>query len=283
MNDATSVVEMLTLQQTGPDGFLAQNLSGPSPVVFGGQILAQTVVAASQSVPGKELKSFHTIFARGASPERPLEIDVEPLQDGRSFASLSISTRQADRLCTRSVALLHSPDADLIRHSADPPSVPTPAQTPTRPGGHPWWEIRVVDDVDLLDPDQVGPPELQVWSRFSDVPPGLAASQALLAFASDGLLIATAMRPHEGVGQSLAHLTISTSVVAQTVSFHEPFDAGGWLLLVHHSPWAGRGRSYGSADVFSEDGRLVASFTQENMIRDMPAGQAPADGHRAKH
>jgi acyl-CoA thioesterase II len=135
----------------------------------------------------------------------------------------------------------------------------------------------------MQDPNQVGPPELYVWSRFSQVPAGLAASQALLAFASDGFLIATAMRPHPGVGQALAHVTISTSVVAQTISFHEPFDAGGWLLLAHRSPYAGRGRSYGEADVFSEDGRLVASYTQENIIRHMPDGQAPTSGQRAKY
>jgi acyl-CoA thioesterase II len=85
-------------------------------VVFGGQILAQTVVAASDYVSGKEIKSLHTIFARGASPDRSLEIDVEPLQDGHSFSSLSISASQGDRLCTRAVALLHDAEADLIRH-----------------------------------------------------------------------------------------------------------------------------------------------------------------------
>jgi acyl-CoA thioesterase II len=104
----------------------------------------------------------------------------------------------------------------------------------------------------------------------------LTASQALLAFASDGFLIATAMRLHKGVGQSLAHVTISTSVVAQTISFHEPFDAREWLLLAHRSSYAGRGRSHGQADVFTEDGRLVASYTQDNIIRHMPAGRAPA-------
>ena len=275
--------EMLTLERIGTHQYRADNLSGPAPVIFGGQILAQVVVAASQSVPGKELKSLHTVFARGGSPEHPLEIDVEPLQDGRSFASLSISARQGDRLCTQSVALLHDPEPDLIRHATDPPAGPGPDQIPSRSGGHPWWELRVVDDVDMQDPNQVGPPELYVWSRFSQVPAGLAASQALLAFASDGFLIATAMRPHPGVGQALAHVTISTSVVAQTISFHEPFDAGGWLLLAHRSPYAGRGRSYGEADVFSEDGRLVASYTQENIIRHMPDGQAPTSGQRAKY
>ena len=83
------------------------------------------------------------------------------------------------------------------------------------------------------------------------------------------------MRPHPGVGQALAHVTISTTVLTHTLSFHEPFDASQWLLLAQESPYAGRGRSYGRAHVFSADGRVVASFVQDNMIRDFPAGQAP--------
>ena len=106
---------------------------------------------------------------------------------------------------------------------------------------------------------------------------------ALLAYASDGFLIATAMRPHEGGGQSLAHRTVSTTVLTQTISFHEPFAASDWLLLAHEAPFAGRGRSYGRANVFTTDGAMVASYVQDNMVRDFPAGQAPAAGQRSAH
>jgi acyl-CoA thioesterase-2 len=278
---------MLGLEETGPRSYRAGNLAGPAPVVFGGQILAQTVVAAARSAPGKELKSLHTVFVRGAAPDRPLELDVDVLQDGRTFATLNVSVHQGDRLCTRSLALLHVPEADLIRHTADPPSVTPPDQTPARAVSHPWWDLRVVGDVVFDDPEQVGPAEVAVWSRFRDVPARpagteVSASQALLAFASDGFLIATAMRPHKGVGQALAHVTISTTVTAQTLSFHERFRADEWLLLAHHSPYAGRGRSFGRADVFTEDGRLVASYAQENVIRNFPEGQRPPPGQRAK-
>jgi acyl-CoA thioesterase II len=143
-------------------------------------------------------------------------------------------------------------------------------------------ELRFVDDVDINDPALIGPPELDVWSRFPDAPADPVTNQALLAYATDGFLIATAMRPHEGVGQALAHTAISTTVLSHTLTFHEPVDASAWLLLAHESPYAGRGRSYGRANVFTEDGALVASYVQENMIRDFPKGQAPAAGERSK-
>jgi acyl-CoA thioesterase len=272
---------MLALEQSGTGTFIARNLPGPGQVVFGGQILAQTTMAAAASAPGKEVKSLHTVFARGAALDTPLEIVVDPIQDGRTFATLSLTVRQRDRICTRSTALLHAPEPDLIRHSLPEPAASPPSALRPYGTGETWWDRRIVDDVDFNEPDAVGPAELLVWSRFHGVGSELAAQQAMLAFASDGFLIATAMRPHKGVGQSMAHRTISTSVIAQTIDFHEPFSAEHWLLMAHSSPYAGRGRSFGRADVYTEDGRLVASFSQENMIRQFGEGQAPAPGQQS--
>jgi acyl-CoA thioesterase len=81
------------------------------------------------------------------------------------------------------------------------------------------------------------------------------------------------MRPHHGIGQSLAHRTVSTTVLTQTLTFHEPFRAADWLLLDQRSSYAGRGRSRGTANVYTAEGGLVASFSQDNMIREMPEGR----------
>jgi acyl-CoA thioesterase len=62
-------------------------------------------------------------------------------------------------------------------------------------------------------------------------------------------------------------------VLSHTLTFHEPFSASEWLLLSHHSTHAGHGRCYGRANVFQEDGTLVASFVQDAMIRPMKADQ----------
>jgi len=284
MAELSELLDVLHLEPGDGGVLTGQNLKvGGGSVVFGGQLLAQSLIAGASIDDTKHVKSLHTIFARGAALDVPLTYDVETLQQGRAFASASVTARQGDRLCTRSSVLLSAEEPDLIRHQADAPSAGTPAEA--TPGGHgpDYWEIRSVGGVDIADPDEVGPPELGVWTRFRGDPLDVTTSQALLAFASDGFLIGTAMRPHPGAGQKLAHITISTSVIAHTMSFHEPFDATEWMLLQHESPYAGRGRSHGRAQVFTEDGRLVASFTQENMIRDYPAGQAPAPGRRAAH
>jgi acyl-CoA thioesterase II len=264
----------LDLQETDQDHYRAGNVNTGGGVVFGGQLLGQAIVAANRHAPDKYVKTIHTIFARGGSMDHDVEIAVDVMHSGRAFASSTVTISQGDRLCCRSLVLLSSEEPDLIRHGVSKPEVGTPDEA--KPGGHAEgaWEVRVVDGLDISDPDTVAPAELNVWSRFVGAPDDKTISQALLAFATDGFLIGTAMLPHAGVGQAQAHVTLSTGVVSHTLTFHEPVDAADWLLLAHRSPYAGRGRSYGAADVFNQEGALVASFVQDNMIREIPSGRA---------
>jgi acyl-CoA thioesterase len=259
------LVAALDLEAAGTNQYVAQHVvANGLGVVFGGQLLAQALVAAVTGHEDKRVKTLHTVFARGASPAEPLEIDVDPMHTGRTFASTTVTIRQGDRLCARSIALLTAEEDDFIHHADPAPTLQPPTDGDDAKGK---WEVRVVDDVDVSDPDLTGPPDLDVWVRFPGAPDDQTIGQALLAFASDGFLIGTAMRPHEGVGQAQAHVTVMTGVVSHTLTFHEPFAAADWLLLSHHSPHAGHGRTYGRADVFRTDGALVASYVQDGMIR----------------
>ncbi len=283
MSELSGLQKVLELEPAGDGRFKAENFdTGFGGVVFGGQLLAQTIVAASTADPSKEVKTVHTIFARGGAMDQPLDLEVEPIHVGRALASATVTVRQGERLCSRSLVLLSAVEPDLIRHGTGAPPAGAPEDAPRSGGGEEFWEIRVVDGVDLADPDAVGPAELLVWSRFAGAEATGVTGQALLAYATDGFLIGTAMRPHPGIGQSMSHVSISTSVLSHTLTFHEPVDATAWHLLAHRSPYAGRGRSYGAADVFTEDGRLVASFVQDNMIRAFPDGQQPGPDGRSK-
>jgi acyl-CoA thioesterase len=267
-----SLLRAFTLEPTGPGAYRAENADGGSGVVFGGQLLGQSIVAALAGQEGKAVKTVHTLFARGASPGSPLELAVDRVHEGRSFASSSVTISQGGRTCTRSLLLLSADEPDLIRHADSPPPVPGPDRCEPASHGSKDWEIRIVGGVDVGDPDAVGPPELDVWSRFAGAPDDPALDQALLAYATDGFLIGTAMRPHAGVGQVQAHRTLSTGVVSHTLTFHEPCAAREWVLLSHRSSYAGHGRCYGRANVFRADGTLVASFVQDGMIRPLPPG-----------
>lgn len=260
-----SILQSLHLEPAGEGRYRAENVDTGHPVVFGGQLLAQSIVAALLGHDALAVKTLHTVFARAASPDEGVEITVDPVHAGRSLASSTVTIAQGERICTRSMVLMSAEEPDLIRHAEPAPPTPTPAGPPAGED----WAVQIVGGVDLSAPELVGPPELSVWTAFPDAPEDPATSQALLAFATDGFLIGTAMRPHEGVGQAQAHVSLSTGVLSHTITFHEPFSAARWLLLAHRSLYAGRGRSYGRADVFREDGQLVASFVQDSMIRAM--------------
>jgi acyl-CoA thioesterase II len=250
-------------------------------VVFGGQLLAQAIVAASLRHPGKDVRSIQAVFARPGRTDATTELAVESMHDGRSFASDTVTAWQGDRLCARFIVLLDADEPDVVRHDVAMPRVPGPDDAaPTGPAGlvYPGSDLRIVDDVDLWNVDApVGPAETFFWTKGPALPDDASVHRAVLAWATDGFLIGTALRPHAGINQNDAHRGLSTGVVAHTIVFHEPFRADEWLLLAHESPYAGRGRSFGNADVFTEDARYVASYVQTNMIRFF-ADPAMADG-----
>jgi acyl-CoA thioesterase-2 len=92
VTDLAGLLAVLDLERSGVHQFRATHLDEGHGVVFGGQLLAQTVVAATRTMPDKELLSLHTVFARGGTFDEPLTIDVDVMASGRSMASLTVTT-----------------------------------------------------------------------------------------------------------------------------------------------------------------------------------------------
>jgi acyl-CoA thioesterase len=273
------LVSALTYETVAPDRFRFPNVElGERGVVFGGELLAKmTMAAAAVDRSGrKTVKSSHGLFARPVYVEDDVEVTVDVLHAGRVFATVSTTLWQGDRPCARAMVLLHEPEPDLIRHAVPAPVVEGPERSTPYGGPSMGREARTVGGVDINDADTEGPAEVFVWVRVPGAPQDQVMSQALLAHASAGFLIGTAMSPHAGVGQGIAHRDISTGIIGHTISFHDDFDAGQWLLVTNTGPFAGRGRSFGRGDAFTASGTMVASFSQEAMIRHFPEGQSSA-------
>jgi acyl-CoA thioesterase len=272
--------EALELEPVGEGRFRVHSLReiGEGDVVFGGQAAAQMLAAAATVDPTKPVKAISTLFDRAAVRMRPMELEVDVLRTGRSFANVTVTSFQGGRLCARSLVMLSADEPDVIRHATTPPDVPPPEECPTwnayvvgGPESVGGRAMRVVGGVDPSDSDAVGPAELQYWVRLDAAEASRVDSQAFLPFATAGPDIGVAMRPHPGFGTRDAHHRVSTGILAHAVTFHEPFDAREWMLVSLESPYAGRGRSYARGHVFSRAGALLASFTQDNMIRELPA------------
>lgn len=278
-------LELLELQARGEGRYVAPHEGDGEArdVVFGGQMLAQMIVAATASTPGKRVKSVQAVFARAASYKAPLEIDVDPVHVGRVFGSQAVRVHQGDRNCVQAIVLLDVAEPDLITHAVAMPDVPGPDECEPSPAAlvFPGAEVRIVGNVDTWSPDApVGPAEQHIWTRLPGPSLDETRSQAVLAWATDGYLIGTAMRPHSGIGQDQAHRTISTGVISEALSFHRSFDASEWVLMALESPYAGGGRTYGRAHVFTQDGSMVASFAQENIVRAFAQPPSGADPHK---
>ncbi|MQY29341.1 acyl-CoA thioesterase [Nocardia aurantia] len=273
--------ELLRLMDVQPqgDGIFSAPAHGPTArdVVEAGQMLGATVVAAAKQVPGQRVVSASMIFSRAAAHSRPLTVHLDPVRTGRTFSTLEVQVRQQDTQRCSGVVLLDADAADLIRGSIAMPEVDPPDRLRSHdvPGAVvDGRDIRVVDDAYDHDPDRIGPPELFVWTRFRDAPAHEYLHQALLTQSTTHWTVAAAMRPHSGIGESMAHRSVSTGITMTTVTFHDTADVSTWLLYATRATYAGRGQAQSDGHVFDVDGRLVASYSVHAMIR----GLLPRNG-----
>ena len=266
-----NLLACLEMAETTPGTYAGANLALDYHRVFGGQILAQTILAATTAAAdGKQVKSLAQLFPREGNSELRMDYAVTKHQEGRTFASTGVVASQTDhtgRAKPVSVATLslHTPEDGPVRQD-DAPSVGKPEDAVLTDLGMIPWETRVVDGVDLSD-RAAAPAAYRFWMRTPSVPDSPGLHQALLAHATDLTVIGTALRPTEGLSQADTMTRFHSAVTSHSLWFHQPFRADEWLLVDQCSPILAGGRAYGRGDVWTLDGRLVASFAQESMIR----------------
>jgi len=262
--DLADLVACTRLTEVEPGVVEGQNLDIGYHRVFGGQILAQVIAAASAASPAKSVKSLSVLFPREGDTSQPMRYRVVQHQDGRTFGTTEVVASQAGKVIAVALLSMHV-DEDGLHRTDPPPDVGEPAGAVARDLAMVPWEVRVVGDVDLAD-RTAGPPTLELWMRTSALDDDRHLHQALLAHATDLTLIGTALRPFEGVSQADSTVTLHTAVTSHALWFHQPFRIDRWLLVAQHSPVVAGGRAYGRGDVFAGD-ELVASFAQEAMVR----------------
>jgi acyl-CoA thioesterase-2 len=262
--DFDDLLAALALRDLGAGCLEGDNLDIGYHRVFGGQLLAQMLVAAGAQEPDKSIKSLHTLFPREGDTATPMEYRASTVHAGRTFATVQVVATQGARLVATALASMHA-DEDGLHRSDEPPAVGTPEKATATDLWLIPWETRVVGGVDLADA-AAGPPDLHWWMRTPSLPDDQRVHQALLAHATDLTMIGTALRPFDGISQADSTRTLQTAVTSHTLWFHQPFRMDDWLLVAQHSPVVARGRAFARGDVFAGD-RVVASFAQEAMVR----------------
>jgi acyl-CoA thioesterase-2 len=272
--DLGNLLDCLDLRGTGEGAYAGDNYDLAYRRVFGGQLLGQTIRALTGTCPDKQVKSLTMQFTREGDPDLPVDLRVDVVQNGRSFATCGVTISQATATGPRTIAVvtasLHVPEDGPERADAAPDVVP-PGWAEPRPSSILPWEVRIVDGVDLTDPT-VRPPVYRTWMRIPDLGDHSPLDepwvhQALLAHASESTIIGTALLPLEGISQADAQKKFVSAVTSHTVWFHAPVRMDAWLLIDQHSPLMRGHRVFGRADVWTGDGHLVASVAQESMVR----------------
>lgn len=244
------------------------------PIVEGSQMLGQAIIGACRIVPHRRVGSATMLFTKAVNAQQPYRLRFDVATGGRTFSALDVRVEQGGRACTTGSLLLGVTSPDVIRHTDPMPDVAGPYDSAPHDMSVLGRDLRIVDDVYTGDPDApVGPPELHTWVRFCDIPDDQPLHAGLLAQFMGHMPIAAALRPHAGIGQDQAHVTLSTAPMAISASFHADVDMHEWVLYTHRATAAGDGMSHAECRAYTESGTLLASFTVTSMIRafDNPA------------
>ncbi len=250
--------------------------------VFGGQVAAHALVAASRTVEQPFVAhSLHSYFLRPGDTAVPIVYDVENLRDGRSFATRRVVARQHGRPIYFMTANFQRPE-DGLEHQDPMPEVPGPDEcvnlaelfSRRSPRHSEEWErewaaleVRWAGDSrpgGRLDPSD-HPARQRLWIRTNgSLPDDALTHQAAFTYASDMTLLGATLVPH---GMHVSSPSMQSASLDHSIWFHRPFRADHWWLYDQVSPSASGGRGLAIARVFTQDGLLVASVAQEGLIR----------------
>jgi len=249
--------------------------------IYGGQVIAQALMAAYRTVEGRMCHSLQAYFIRPGDPKAPVLYEVERSRDGKSFTTRRVIAIQHGEQILNLAASFQIEEAGF-EHATKAPDAPAPETVPTdldrvEMAGDKLppimkevlardraIEMRRVDPVVFpmkprkLDPDQ------KVWFRAADaVGDDVAINQCVVAYATDMSLLSTCARPH-GVSWMTG---VQMASLDHVIWFHRRSRADEWHLYDQDSPSASGARGFNRGAIYTQDGRLVASVAQEGLIR----------------
>ncbi|UFU04063.1 acyl-CoA thioesterase II [Ruania suaedae] len=275
----TAVLAALDLEQTDEDTFVGASLPQLHGRVYGGQVLAQALLAAGRTMAPERLPhSVHGYFLRPGALDEPITFAVERLRDGRSFSARRTHAVQSGKPILSMIASFQENQPGL-EHADAMPEVPGPESLPSSVElfgslDHPVaqffyrngaFDMRHTDGNLFTGPAEERTDRQQLWMRArGPIPGGQLHHRAMLAYACDQVMLEPIMRRH---GLSWMSREASVASLDHAMWWHRDVDAGEWLLFVQSSPSARGGRGLGEAKVFDRAGALVATIAQEGMLR----------------
>jgi len=276
------LLELLDLEPIEHDIYRGRNRDIGSGRVFGGQVLAQGLVAARRTVDqDREAHSLHGYFILPGDLEAPIVYFVDRLRDGRSFTTRRVTAIQHGRAIFNMSASFHKAEPGP-EHQTAAPAVDAPENLPSEIDQIRARAERIPEEVrpvvtqdrpiDFRPAAGPGPfdpepsePHRSMWIRsVGEVPDVALLHQAVLAYASDYGLLATVLQPH---ALNVRSPDLQVATLDHALWFHRPFRVDEWLLYDMDSPAAYGARGFARGTIYDREGRLIASVAQEGLTR----------------
>lgn len=284
-NPVASMIATLTLSDAGgarttEDIFVGPSQWMPHGRVYGGQVLAQCVVAATKTMSDdRHIHSLHGYFLRPGDIELPITFSVDRLRDGRSFSTRRVQAFQKGEPIFSMIASFQTLDDGLDHQIEMPSDLPVPETLPSaadlvgavdHPRAQFWAKARPFDMRHVGSPiyfsvEGAQVPHQAVWVRaLAPLPNDQSLHTAALAYVSDYTILESIYRRH---GIAWSHPGLSSASLDHAMWFHRPARVDEWLLYVQESPSAQGGRGLALGRIYTRDGLLVATVAQEGMVR----------------
>lgn len=276
------LIATLDLEKLEEDLFRGKSPQNGWQRVFGGQVIAQALMAAQRCVAtDRFVHSLHAYFMRPGDPAVPIIYQVERIRDGASFTTRRVVAIQHGKAIF-SMSASFQLDEEGLDHQVEMPDVPAPesllgeqefrdvflAKAPD--AVRRYWgrerpiEIRPVSLVHYLSDEKLEP-KAHIWVRTSAPPPDDRHYQAaILAYLSDMTLLDTSLYAH---GTSIFDPSLQAASLDHAMWFHRPTRLDDWLLYTQDSPSASGARGMTRGSIYSREGVLIASVAQEGLIR----------------
>ena len=283
MNNLSDLKQLLSLEKIKDNNFIGQNYKTEWGRVFGGQVLGQSLHAAYQTVPEDRIAhSMHGYFILGGDINVPINYNVDNIRDGKSFTTRRVIAYQKGKAIFIMAASFQL-NQEGVNHQINMPSVLTPDLLLTDLQqainlkkidseryekvlkSHPKvFEFKPVEKATFLK-TRNSLPKSHVWFKTKEkFNANISFQHQLLAFASDYSLLLTATLPHR---EKLFGKKIFYASLDHAIWFHRKFKIDEWLLYSMQSPSTSNSRGFTNGSIFNEKGEMVASVSQEGLIR----------------
>jgi acyl-CoA thioesterase-2 len=281
MPETEILTDTLTLEAIEVNLFRGRSPDDGFPRIFGGLVIAQALLAAYETVPERICHSLHAYFIRPGDVKAPVLYQVERARDGGTFTTRRVAAIQHGEQIFNLAASFQAPEEgfehqDAMPEAPDPESIPTEADRARELEGkvHPRVlanmmrerpiDVRWPDPQDMFKPVPKAPKK-QVWMRARQpIGNDVRMQQAILAYASDMAFMETALRVHGLVWTTPG---LQSASLDHAMWFHHPSNFNEWHLFDQDSPSTSEGRGLVRGEMFSQDGKLVASVAQECLMR----------------